>query len=152
MSKGKLGSPVTSQGIIVKGEAPESDEEEELHSAGSGTCTSSATKEGKPTVDKIQTRRDEIEYKTLLHKKLRERNISLHKNTYDFVRQTIGAAGRELNTTNQQLLRSQVQLQEAVSALLILHNNTLQLNTKLVDVTSTSFLPDISIPLSVVDK
>ncbi|XP_069689860.1 biogenesis of lysosome-related organelles complex 1 subunit 3 isoform X2 [Periplaneta americana] len=144
------------QGIIVAGEAPESDEEHEddasvssISSAASVSSLTSLTSGIKRNKLTGKTKKpDDAKYNTLLHKRLRERNISLHKNVYDFAHQTIVAAGRDLNTMNQQLLRSQIQLQEAATAVRVLQTHVMQLQTKLAAVTSTAFLPHINAPLN----
>jgi hypothetical protein len=75
-----------------------------------------------------------------------ERNMSLHKNVHDIVHETVVTAGRELNTMNHQLLRSQCQLQEAETAVRVLQTHLMQLQMKLAAVTSTAFLPYINTP------
>ncbi|KAJ9583821.1 hypothetical protein L9F63_021824, partial [Diploptera punctata] len=55
------------------------------------------------------------------------------------------SAARDLNLMNQQLVRSQVQLQEAATAMRILQSHLAQLQSKLAAVTSTPYLPNINI-------
>ncbi|XP_066994157.1 biogenesis of lysosome-related organelles complex 1 subunit 3 [Anabrus simplex] len=141
-----------SQGIIVVGEAPESDEECEEDIVSVSSVSSAASVSSTPTLsastkNKIsENSKDGAKYNTLLHKKLRERNISLHRNISEFIHNTTAAAARELNTTNQQLLRSQVQLQEAATSLHVFQTHLQQLSSKLAAVRSMSYLPRIHIP------
>lgn len=154
--KMKHSGPNNPQGIIVAGEAPESDEEHE-EDAGSVSSVSSAASvlslasltSGIKRNIKVPAKKkkpDGAIYSTLLHKRLRERNMSLHKNVHDIVQDTVVTAGRELNTVNHQLLRSQCQLQEAETAVRVLQTHLMQLQMKLAAVTSTAFLPYINTP------
>jgi hypothetical protein len=69
--------------------------------------------------------------------------MCLHKNVNGIVHDTAVSVGRELNTMNQRLLRSQCQLQEAETAVRVLRTHLVQLQTKLAAVTSAAFLPYI---------
>ncbi|XP_049806636.1 biogenesis of lysosome-related organelles complex 1 subunit 3 isoform X1 [Schistocerca nitens] len=126
------------QGIIVAGEAPESDEEREepgsVSSISSAASVSSETSLTTNVKKGYKGKKSESKYSSLLHKKLRERNISLYKNISEFAYSTLTSAGRDLNLTNQQLLRSQVQLQEAATSLHILQSHLTQLHTKIAAV------------------
>lgn len=133
--KMKHSGPNNPQGIIVAGEAPESDEEHE-EDAGSVSSVSSAASvlslasltSGIKRNIKVPAKKkkpDGAIYSTLLHKRL---------------------PGRELNTVNHQLLRSQCQLQEAETAVRVLQTHLMQLQMKLAAVTSTAFLPYINTP------
>ncbi|CAG2061472.1 unnamed protein product [Timema podura] len=82
-------------------------------------------------------------HNTLLHRKLRERNISLHKNLLEFVHLSVSGPVRDLNTANHQLLQSQVTLQEAATTLHTLHKSLTLLSSRLSDITSSAFLSNI---------
>ncbi|XP_049783900.1 biogenesis of lysosome-related organelles complex 1 subunit 3 isoform X1 [Schistocerca cancellata] len=135
------------QGIIVAGEAPESDEEREepgsVSSISSAASVSSETSLTTNVKKGYKGKKSESKYSSLLHKKLRERNISLYKNISEFAYSTLTSAGRDLNLTNQQLLRSQVQLQEAATSLHILQSHLTQLHTKIAAVSTSAFIPQI---------
>ncbi|KAG8227034.1 hypothetical protein J437_LFUL013821 [Ladona fulva] len=122
------------QGIVVAGEAPESDEEnEDAGSVSSCASVASASSSASQNVKQASGRRSKgnegPKYNSLLHKKLRERNISLHRNILELTSNTIHNATKELNGINQGLLRSQVTLQEAATSLHLL----LSMATKLKD-------------------
>ncbi|KAJ9600705.1 hypothetical protein L9F63_026158 [Diploptera punctata] len=153
-SQVKQVTPNNPKGTIVVGEAPESDEEHEDDARSVGSISSAASVSSLTTLTSGIKRNkttgktkkpEEVKYNTLLHKRLRERNISLHKNIYDFAHQTVVSAARDLNLMNQQLVRSQVQLQEAATAMRILQSHLAQLQSKLAAVTSTPYLPNINI-------
>ena len=76
---------------------------------------------------------------------LDERNQSLHKNINEFVSQTASNAASELNATDQQLLKCQVQLQEATDILKQLNLNLNNLSVNANSLLSISYLPFISV-------
>ncbi|KAF4519473.1 hypothetical protein B566_EDAN010082 [Ephemera danica] len=154
-------SPQGSQGRIVAGEAPESDEEigdgSSVSSAASVSSIASLTSglrsrassalstNKKPPPVKHKPN-DEIKFKTLLHKKLRERNISLWRNVTELVHLTASQASRDLNNADQQLLKSQGILQETAAQLRIIGGHVELLREKLDLLTATQFLPQITLP------
>ncbi|PSN37408.1 hypothetical protein C0J52_16317 [Blattella germanica] len=155
-AQGKQLVPTNPKGTIVAGEAPESDEEHEddagsvssISSAASVSSLTSITSGLKRSKASAKAKKSEdVKYNSLLHKRLRDRNISLQKNIYDFAHQSVVTAARDLNTMNQQLLRSQVQLQEAATAMRVLQGHLAQLESKLAAVTCTPYIPHINIPL-----
>ncbi|XP_069689867.1 biogenesis of lysosome-related organelles complex 1 subunit 3 isoform X6 [Periplaneta americana] len=136
--------PMEHKPYVVFGEAPESDSEEEVNVSIFKTTQIKQPVQNNPQGIIVAGEAPESDEE---HED-GERNISLHKNVYDFAHQTIVAAGRDLNTMNQQLLRSQIQLQEAATAVRVLQTHVMQLQTKLAAVTSTAFLPHINAPLN----
>ncbi|XP_046398849.1 uncharacterized protein LOC124165460 [Ischnura elegans] len=146
----KSSTASTPQGIVVAGEAPESDEENEdagsVSSCASVTSVSSTTSHGSKQTSGWRSKSSEgPKYSTLLHKKLRERNMSLHRNISDLTNHTIHNATKDLNAINQGLLKSQVTLQEAATSLHVLLAMTVKLKDSLnVTISSSApFLPSI---------
>ncbi|XP_071445400.1 biogenesis of lysosome-related organelles complex 1 subunit 3 isoform X2 [Hetaerina americana] len=146
----KINPASTPQGIVVAGEAPESDEENEdagsVSSCASVTSVSSTTSHGSKQASSWRSKgSDGPKYSTLLHKKLRERNISLHRDISELANHTIHNATKDLNAINQGLLRSQVTLQEAATSLHVLLAMTVKLKDSLQMTFSSSapFLPSI---------
>ncbi|XP_063225248.1 uncharacterized protein LOC134532603 isoform X2 [Bacillus rossius redtenbacheri] len=138
------------KGVVIAGEAAESDEEFEdggsVSSAASVASVPALTSGSKGVGATKHARGSDVVYNTLLHRKLRERNVSLHRNVRDFVQQTAASAERDLGVANQQLLQSQVTLQEAATTIHALRGSLLQLSAKLHDVASAPFLPNILTP------
>lgn len=139
------------QGIVVAGEAPESDEEDKVSVSSVGSAASissiasfSHLRKNNSPLEKAK-KQESFKYNSLLHKKLRERNMSLHKNVIEFIHHNVNVASRDLFATNQQLLKSQVLLQEVALSLHNLHTNLSQLQSKLASARSTPFLSRINI-------
>ncbi|XP_059486002.1 biogenesis of lysosome-related organelles complex 1 subunit 3 [Neocloeon triangulifer] len=133
-------SPAAS-GRIVAGEAPESDDEIEEMGSPCSTPVSQQKLDGTATVGP----KEEVKYKSLLHKKLRSTNVHLRRGVNDIVHYNINQAARDLNFADQQLLKSQGVLQDTSSQLRLLGANLTQLNEMLQIITSP-FLPNIQIP------
>lgn len=74
-----------------------------------------------------------------------ERNASLRRAICEHSRQCLTNASRMLNTTNQQLLASQVELQDAAAGLRKAVNNLNKIDASLETILLTSFLPSINI-------
>ncbi|GLH03106.1 Biogenesis of lysosome-related organelles complex 1 subunit 3 [Gryllus bimaculatus] len=151
-SHGKRTSdPANPQGIVIAGEAPESDDEDKVSvsSISSATSISSiasfSSNIKRSTIPDKTKKQENVKYSSLLHRKLRERNVSLHRNVVEFIHHNVGLASRDLGAANQQLLKSQLQLQEVALSLHTLHTNLSQLQNKLASATSTTFLSRINI-------
>lgn len=72
-------------------------------------------------------------------------NEAVFRSISDFVNKTFGSAIKQLNTANQDLLQAQIQLQEAVTCLKQVANNSSQVKSKIDSILSTPFLPNIKI-------
>ncbi|XP_022252078.1 biogenesis of lysosome-related organelles complex 1 subunit 3-like [Limulus polyphemus] len=159
MSKPEQSSkPVMSQqGIVVSGEAPESDEEERTSPVIEETSdlalskhrrTRHLLKDDSDTSDISSTKSDDcLKYNTLLHKKLRERNISMQKHVEQLIYLPYESAGREINSITQQLLKSQDLVQELASSMRKVTNDLFQLEDRLDAVLQDTCLPDFRFTL-----
>ncbi|XP_023236469.1 biogenesis of lysosome-related organelles complex 1 subunit 3-like [Centruroides sculpturatus] len=144
-------TPLFLQGIVVSGEASESDEEicsgptSASYATGEQNfdlrCSSSESVE-KMDIPKFEER---LRYNTLLHRKLREKNQSLHKNLIEMACQPYQSAAKEIGSISQQLIKSQILVQEVSSTLRRLTNDLFQLEDKVQTIRSCTLLPDINI-------
>lgn len=134
------------QGVIVAGEATESEDESEESYSEASEAFYSRSGATRNNVDNMEVDTVVIpKYNTLLHKKLRERNALLRRAIREHSRQCLTNASRMLNTTNQQLLASQVELQDAAAALRKAVNNLNKIDASLETIVLTSYLPSINI-------
>lgn len=74
-----------------------------------------------------------------------ECNVKLQNDLDTFSQTTIDDATKNLNNIDQQLLRSQLTLQNAVSALRSLSINTLSFKDKLQNMLSAKFIPNVKV-------
>lgn len=132
-----------SKGKIIGGEAPESDEESCVDTGSLESVSSALSASSLPSL--TGEKKSGKKNQSLLTKKLYERNQSLFKNLNEFVSQTAANAASELNATDQQLLKCQVQLQEATDILKILNLNLNNLSINANSLLSISYLPYISV-------
>lgn len=106
---------------------------------------------------------EDIKYDSLFHQKLSmyfvvninycfcfiyilgEYNARLHNDLENLTQNTVNEAGKKLNTIDQQLLRSQLTLQSAVTSLKSLSVNSLTVKSKLHSLLSAKFLPNVKI-------
>lgn len=73
------------------------------------------------------------------------RNKALHENLITFKRQLLNDANRELNVTNQQLLKSQNELQASLMYAKTSNSNLKNYHTKMNDIISAQYIPRINI-------
>ncbi|XP_066140052.1 biogenesis of lysosome-related organelles complex 1 subunit 3 [Euwallacea fornicatus] len=85
-----------------------------------------------------------IEYDSLFQQKLRDSNTSLYNNIESLIQTSMDEAGKNLNSLEHQLLKSQMTLQGAVTSLKTLCVNSLTLKNKFHSLLSSKFLPNIS--------
>lgn len=72
-----------------------------------------------------------------------ERNRSLHNNLQIFTHNVINEAAKDLTSIDQQLLKSQVTLQAAITALRSLNQSASTLKDKQDIIISSNFFPNI---------
>nr|XP_018907969.1 PREDICTED: uncharacterized protein LOC109037652 [Bemisia tabaci] len=133
---------------VVVGEAPESDDESStsaIKPSGSSLSCLPAINIAPSNTELKQSFIIPYKYDTFLHKKLRSDNEAVFRSISDFVNKTFGSAIKQLNTANQDLLQAQIQLQEAVTCLKQVANNSSQVKSKIDSILSTPFLPNIKI-------
>ncbi|XP_013379794.1 biogenesis of lysosome-related organelles complex 1 subunit 3 [Lingula anatina] len=147
------------RGVVVSGEASESEEEEtdneftnhqDLVPLNVDTSKSGDSLHGPITPKTRLIEKEELKYDTLLHKKLRERNVSLRRSLVDTVHQVYVGGSKELKNTTLQLVKSQNAIQDVSHNLRLLTNDLFNLEDKIDIVLSCTLLPDINISPEVV--
>ncbi|KAI4476514.1 hypothetical protein M0802_014864 [Mischocyttarus mexicanus] len=129
-------------GTIVTGEAPESDEDVVSLSSISGAIDA-MTCAPYTEIKTLKSKKSSIKYNSLLHKKLRECNETLDKDTIQMTEGTVINGVQELSTVNRQLLRSELVLQEAVCQLRNASNKSKNASNALYELINTRFLHSI---------
>lgn len=131
------------QAIIVMGEASESDEEEiQQH-----VDQSAAKKQGDSHCNKLEKSESRLasnlkrsgekrtlqtsKYQSLLHTKLRERNMHLRKMIFDTLLQSYELSARDVQNISQNLAKSQILVQEVGPTLRQTTSELFQLELKL---------------------
>ncbi|CAH1101861.1 unnamed protein product [Psylliodes chrysocephalus] len=121
------------QGAVITGEDSESDTEIEVSVA---SATSALNHE--ELLDS-----NNIKYNSLFHQKLREHNEQLNNSVDNICQSTVNEANKHLNVIEQQLLRSQMTMQNAVASLKTLSINSLSIKSKLHSLLSSNFLANV---------
>ncbi|CAG9824096.1 unnamed protein product [Phaedon cochleariae] len=127
------------QGAIVTGEDSESENENEASIA---SALSALNFNPEST---METPEEENTYDSLFHQKLRDCNIQLYNNIESTYQNVISQASRNLNNIEQQLLRSQLTMQNAVMSLKTLSVNSLMIKSKLHSLLSSDFLSNVTV-------
>ncbi|XKL61015.1 hypothetical protein PGB90_008072 [Kerria lacca] len=78
-------------------------------------------------------------------KKLQERNGALYKNLVSFTKQIFNSSNYELININQQLLKSQIELQQTLLNMRSMKNNLHHYEKKLNDIILADYIPNINI-------
>nr|XP_043067889.1 biogenesis of lysosome-related organelles complex 1 subunit 3 isoform X2 [Drosophila bipectinata] len=81
----------------------------------------------------------------LLQRKLIENNIAIWRSLTAFTRSFVLSASKQLVTTDQMLIKSQINLQSAHTSLQQAQKNAQELQTRVASVMTSSFLPHINI-------
>uniref|UniRef100_A0A6M2DQQ4 Biogenesis of lysosome-related organelles complex 1 subunit 3 n=1 Tax=Xenopsylla cheopis TaxID=163159 RepID=A0A6M2DQQ4_XENCH len=146
---------------IVLGEASESDNDDEIYSYDKNKLEQSnlsvisgeapeSDDDQAPTIFQIPQSDNNIDddkkYNTLLHKKLYESNQKLRKSITDLYKTTTTNVLKRLNTSDNNLLQSQIILQSASTNLYTASENLKHIQIRLHDVLDSNFIPDICIP------
>ncbi|XP_044257770.1 biogenesis of lysosome-related organelles complex 1 subunit 3 [Tribolium madens] len=125
------------QGAVITGEDSESENENDA-----SICSAvSALNEVSSPIKKENCDK----YDSLLHQKLRECNGKLHHDIECFCQNVIGENGKNLISIDQQLIKSQLTLQNAVTSLKSLGANSLSIKNKLHSLLSAQFIPNIKV-------
>ncbi|CAH1799308.1 unnamed protein product [Owenia fusiformis] len=147
------------QGVIVAGEASESEESDDEVKT-EGVTPLSVDENGKgdsvPGEEEQITRslrtgsdiKEPLKFDTLLHRKLREKNISFRRHLYNQVSQTYMTSAKDLHHITQGLLKSQTHVQDVSHNLRLMTNNLFQLQDKVDIITSSNVLPEINIAVN----
>uniref|UniRef100_A0A1E1WZK7 Biogenesis of lysosome-related organelles complex 1 subunit 3 n=1 Tax=Amblyomma aureolatum TaxID=187763 RepID=A0A1E1WZK7_9ACAR len=143
-----LSVSTSQQATVVCGEASESDDED-LSVASTTVASDMNVSSVSESVTSSERRSSEPDqHRTLLHRKLRERNASLRRNCSEMVRQPYQNAVRELGGISQNLVRSQQLLQEVSASLRKLTNELFQIEDKIDTIQHCNAIPEITIPSS----
>ncbi|XP_022191035.2 biogenesis of lysosome-related organelles complex 1 subunit 3 [Nilaparvata lugens] len=140
-------SKSASVGVIVAGEASESSDDTETEEDSFSSAAEVYSRRVEESFPKRETP-EKIKYKSLLHKKLCTSNASLQQDLFNFLHKPLIDAARKLNDSNQQLLGSQVQMQQATISMRQINSNLMKLDRALDALLSVPFPPDIRIPSS----
>ncbi|KAK3577831.1 hypothetical protein CHS0354_000226 [Potamilus streckersoni] len=148
-------SPI--HGVVVSGEASESEDEVDANQQRLPPLTVHPNSEGdkaditniglpqsptSPYQDTVKPK-----YDTLLHKKLRERNIAFRQRLVDTVLQAYTLSARDLHNNTLQLLKTQGTLQDIANHMRVLTNDLFHLEDKVDTISTCTILPEITLPL-----
>lgn len=137
--------------VIVTGEDTESDDEALVSTISSveenlAEDAVTTTDKRKETTVKTRFAKHPTKYKSLLHKKLRERNAALQRHISDFLHQPFQNATRDVNNITQQLIKTQLNIQDLAPILRQMTNDLFHLEDKLDALQNISaVLPDIAL-------
>ncbi|XP_041463059.1 biogenesis of lysosome-related organelles complex 1 subunit 3-like [Lytechinus variegatus] len=170
-SQTSIGEELRQAGVVVQGEASETDseEDEEMHRARAeqqqfpsqanipplkvnrasrspSIGSQSSIKSGSSASQIKVSPLDPPRYDTLLHRKLRERNISLQINLQDAVAQAIQAKHKEFSNTNQMLTKSQTVIQDVCYSMRHFSDDIKRTNDKLDIISTSGYLPEFNFP------
>ncbi|XP_034483042.1 biogenesis of lysosome-related organelles complex 1 subunit 3 [Drosophila innubila] len=133
---------------LVRGEASESDEEHDKQEIFAAEVSGEATEEEDEDIYEQPGNASvtaSIYRNNLLQRKLIESNIAIWRSLTAFTRSFVVNASKQLLTTDQMLIKSQVSLQSAHTALQQAQRNTAQLQSRTASALTSSFLPAIQI-------
>ncbi|KAF0759494.1 Uncharacterized protein FWK35_00009216 [Aphis craccivora] len=155
---------MSDKAMLVLGEAPESDDEEFQHieNSKSGIVENDHTefdadsnyrtnnsKNKKRQVERESLAGHSDNFKmsedTLLHKKLKEKNMQFYSNLTTFNKQMYLNGINRMNETNQQLVKAQVLLQDTVTNWKYTEQNLSHIRRKLADILAEEYIPKINI-------
>ncbi|XP_023160132.1 biogenesis of lysosome-related organelles complex 1 subunit 3 [Drosophila hydei] len=131
---------------LVRGEASESDEEVEKHKIYAAEVSGEATEEEDEDIyeqSSTPSATVSIYRNNLLQRKLIENNIEICKALTLLTRNFVVTASKQLLTTDQMLMKSQVSLQSAHTALQQAQRNSALLQSRIASALTSSFLPVI---------
>ncbi|EDV41002.2 uncharacterized protein Dana_GF23645 [Drosophila ananassae] len=138
---------------LVSGEASESDEElQDKHKIFAAEVPGEASEDEDDDEDIYEQRRStqvnsmaSIYRNNLLQRKLIENNIAIWRSLTAFTRSFVVSASKQLVTTDQMLIKSQINLQSALTSLQQAQKNAQELQSRVASVMTSSFLPHINI-------
>ncbi|XP_016971369.1 biogenesis of lysosome-related organelles complex 1 subunit 3 [Drosophila rhopaloa] len=136
---------------LVRGEASESDEElQDKHKIFAAEVSGEASEDDDEDIyeqhqssSKLNSTAS-IYRNNLLQRKLIENNIAIWRSLAAFTRSFVLNASKQLVTTDQMLIKSQVNLQSAHTSLQQAQRNAQELQSRVAAVMTSSFLPHIN--------
>ncbi|VDI58722.1 biogenesis of lysosome-related organelles complex 1 subunit 3 [Mytilus galloprovincialis] len=152
-------SAAATKAVVVSGEASESDEEIET-SQTKHLPPLNVDKDSKADEDLIIVDASSIpgiekahlyghgtsKYDSLLHRKLRERNIAFRRHLVDSVHQVYISSSKDLHNIRLQLHKTQGALNDVSHNMSLLTNDLFKLDNTLDTVSTCTILPDIKFP------
>ncbi|XP_071114154.1 biogenesis of lysosome-related organelles complex 1 subunit 3-like [Haliotis cracherodii] len=147
------------QGTVISGEASESEEEVDTSLQGSqelpalkvdrnrGEDLQGSDPTQLPILTTTRMVTSKPKYDTLLHRKLRERNLQFHGHLVSLGSHAYLSAAKHINNTTQQLLKSHVAIQDVSHNMRLMTNDLFRLEDKINIISSCNLLPDINIEL-----
>ncbi|KAI8041400.1 biogenesis of lysosome-related organelles complex 1 subunit 3 [Drosophila gunungcola] len=137
---------------LVRGEASESDEElHDKHKIFAAEVSGEASEDdGDEDIYEQQKSNSQVNstasiYRNnLLQRKLIENNIAIWRSLTAFTRSFVLSASKQLVTTDQMLIKSQLNLQSAHTSLQLAQRNAQELQSRVSAVMTSSFLPHIN--------
>ncbi|XP_041354171.1 biogenesis of lysosome-related organelles complex 1 subunit 3-like isoform X2 [Gigantopelta aegis] len=145
------------QGVVVSGEAPESDEEVDTSNQNNQELpvlkvdfqkceTDQAIDPSKlPTLETTRMVTSRPKYDTLLHRKLREKNLAFHHHLVEIGSQAYLSSAKQLQNITQNLLKSHKAIQDISHNMRLLTNDLFHLEDKIDIIATCHLLPDINI-------
>ncbi|XP_050442845.1 uncharacterized protein LOC126846972 [Adelges cooleyi] len=82
---------------------------------------------------------------TLLHRKLKEKNMQFYSNLSSLSKQMFVNAVNQINETDQQLVKAQVLLQDTVTSWKYIEQNLSHIKKKMTDILSEEYIPKVNI-------
>ncbi|XP_064618060.1 biogenesis of lysosome-related organelles complex 1 subunit 3-like [Liolophura sinensis] len=143
-------------GLVVAGEASESEEEEidtretvpplmvNKDGEGDGSRVLLREESHSPLLDR---QAEKPKYNTLLHKKLRERHAMFRRHLVASSAQMYLSASKDLHNTTQQLMKTQLVVQDISHNMRLLTNDLFHLEDRIDIISSCNLLPDINIQM-----
>ncbi|XP_057664056.1 biogenesis of lysosome-related organelles complex 1 subunit 3 [Diorhabda carinulata] len=137
--------------LVISGEASETDSEDEsptvkvnnlTNSVQGAVITGEDSESDNDTYSSVVPK-GEVKYDSLFHQKLREQNEKLKVSFENICQSPVNEAGKTLNLIDQNLIRSQITLQIAVTSLKTLSINSLTIKSKLHSLLSSNFLSNV---------
>lgn len=149
------------KGIVVAGEASESDEEintTDVNTSlpplkvdkgifGDDPSLNSSLMSSPLSRQRYQDAAQQPKYDTLLHAKLRDRNVALARHLRDAVKHVYVSATKDLNSNSQNLYKTQAAIQDVSHNMRLLTNDLFHIQDKIDIITTCNLLPTINIAL-----
>ncbi|KAL5242051.1 hypothetical protein ACI65C_009461 [Semiaphis heraclei] len=155
---------MSDKAMLVLGEASESDDEDfqQVENSRSGMVESDHTEfdtDSKYQTSNSKNRKSRVgresfagrsdNFKmsedTLLHRKLKEKNMQFYSNLTTFSKQMYINAMNQMNETDQQLVKAQVLLQDTVTNWKYIEQNLSHIKRKMTDILAEEYIPKIKI-------
>jgi uncharacterized coiled-coil protein SlyX len=134
-------------GIVVSGEASESDDENDKNTTAPYPVMTVTDEDHSLISAELPTRptMNLPAYDSLLHRKLRETNATIRGHLQDVFQKQFESAGRNIRGVNQQLASSQLLIQEISHTMRLLTNDLFQLEDKVDIVVTCPILPQVNV-------